>query len=144
MTLPGVGSENDGAGGETEESSRAIEPPGPKSATKSLTPCWTPAANWLSTSSGLTSGNNPNGTKTLASGWVADVKPCAGSPYPRFTITFRTGWIRSATGLPISGIIRSGSNSGRFSVGMKKYFCVGDVDGSAIASVTSCWVRQKV
>ena len=59
-------------------------------------------------------------------------------------MTFSTGWIRSAIGFPISGSIRNGSNSGKFSVGMKKYFCVGEVLGSASAFWTSCSVRQKV
>ena len=87
MNSSGVGSENDSGGSENDctasaiaEISLAKDPCGPKSATKSLIPCRTPAVNWLSTSNGLTSGNNPNGTNTLASGWVAEVKPCAGSP----------------------------------------------------------------
>ena len=39
MRPSGVGSENVSDGREIEESSRAIDPVGPKSATKSLMPC---------------------------------------------------------------------------------------------------------
>ena len=36
-------------------------------------------------------------------------------------------------GVPIRGSNRNGSNNGRFSVGMKRYRCVGDVVGSSMA-----------
>ena len=36
-------------------------------------------------------------------------------------------------GVPIRGSNRKGSSKGRFSVGMKRYRCVGDVVGSSMA-----------
>ena len=87
MNSSGVGSENDRGGSENDWTASAIaeislakDPCGPKAATKSLTPSPIPLTKRLNTSSGLTSGNSPNGTTTLASGWTAEVNPCAGSP----------------------------------------------------------------